>query len=94
MLKASIHLQEIKRRLVSQIDVVDPIDLFGMWKQSGLTIDQVAGHFHRSRERAVQYCYCYKVSNKMRVELQRYYRQIIDKKTGTNSSISANVYKG
>jgi len=52
-------------------------EIYLLWKKSGLTYDQVADHFYRSRERAIMYCYGQLMSDKLKIQIADYFKSKI-----------------
>jgi len=52
-------------------------DIYLLWKESGVTFDDVSDYFCKSYERARQYCYGQNCSNKLKIQVARYFKGVI-----------------
>jgi hypothetical protein len=52
-------------------------DIYLLWKNSGLTYDEVARHFYRSRERAIMYCYGQSLSDRLKIQVANLFKSRI-----------------
>ena len=52
-------------------------DIYNLWKQSGLTYNDVSDYFCKSPERIRQYCHGEKCSNKLKIQIARYFKDTI-----------------
>jgi len=55
----------------------DSKTIYHLWKQSGLSFEDVAEYFCKSPERARQYCYGQMCSNKLKIQIASYFREVI-----------------
>jgi hypothetical protein len=52
-------------------------DLYKLWKESGLTIKEVAEMLYRSPEQARKYCYGYIEGRHMRLKIGDFFKNVI-----------------